>query len=82
MSVPLAIIGMPFAWEWIVILIVFVMLFGVGKLPEVGKHLGKGIKNFKKEMRGAELDVTDTTEEIESPTSEEIESSTSEDAAV
>lgn len=66
MSVSLALIGMPIGWEWIVILIVFVMLFGVGKLPEVGKHLGKGIKSFKKEMRGAELDVTDTTEELES----------------
>jgi sec-independent protein translocase protein TatA len=71
MSVSLALIGMPIGWEWIVILIVFVMLFGVGKLPEVGKHLGKGIKAFKKEMRGAELDVTDTTEELESPEHED-----------
>lgn len=65
MSFPFAFVGMPIGWEWLVILVVFVMLFGVGKLPEVGKHLGKGIKAFKKEMRGAELDVTDTTEELE-----------------
>ena len=71
MSVSLALIGMPIGWEWIVILIVFVMLFGVGKLPEVGKQIGKGIKSFKKEMRGAELDVTETTEELESPEHED-----------
>jgi len=71
MSVPVALIGMPIGWEWIVILVVFVMLFGVGKLPEVGKHLGKGIKAFKKEMRGEELDVTESTEELESPASED-----------
>lgn len=66
MSVSLALIGMPHGWEWIVILIVFGAVFGLGKLPEVGKQIGKGIKSFKKEMRGAELDVTDTTEELES----------------
>jgi sec-independent protein translocase protein TatA len=66
MSVSLALIGMPHGWEWIVILIVFGAVFGLGKLPEVGKHLGKGLKAFKKEIRGAELDVTDTTEELES----------------
>ena len=65
MSFPLALFGMPHGWEWIVILVVFMMLFGVGKLPEVGKHLGKSIKAFKKEMHPDELDVTPTTEEID-----------------
>jgi len=38
-------IGMP---EMIIILIIILIVFGAGKLPEIGAGLGKGIKNFKK----------------------------------
>ncbi len=38
-------LGMP---ELIVILVVIVILFGVGKLPEIGAGLGKAIRGFKK----------------------------------
>ena len=34
--------------EWIIILLVFVLLFGARKLPELGSSVGKSIKNFKK----------------------------------
>ena len=33
--------------ELIVILIIILILFGVGKLPEIGKGLGRGIKEFR-----------------------------------
>lgn len=36
--------------ELIIILIIVVIIFGVGKLPEIGSALGKGIKNFKKSV--------------------------------
>lgn len=38
-------IGMP---ELIIILVIVLIIFGAGKLPEIGAGLGKGIKNFKK----------------------------------
>lgn len=38
-------IGMP---ELIVILVIVLIIFGAGKLPEIGSGLGKGIRNFKK----------------------------------
>jgi sec-independent protein translocase protein TatA len=38
-------LGMP---EVIVILIIILIIFGAGKLPEIGSGIGKGIKNFKK----------------------------------
>ncbi|MCP3943548.1 MAG: twin-arginine translocase TatA/TatE family subunit [Desulfobacteraceae bacterium] len=38
-------LGMP---ELIVILVIILIIFGAGKLPEIGAGLGKGIKNFKK----------------------------------
>ena len=37
-------IGMP---EFIIITIIFLVVFGAGKLPEVGAGVGKAIKNFK-----------------------------------
>jgi sec-independent protein translocase protein TatA len=37
-------IGMP---ELIIILIIILIIFGAGKLPEIGAGMGKAIKNFK-----------------------------------
>jgi sec-independent protein translocase protein TatA len=47
-------IGMP---ELIIILIIILIIFGAGKLPEIGAGIGKGIRNFKKA-------TTDKPEEI------------------
>jgi sec-independent protein translocase protein TatA len=42
-------IGMP---ELIIILVIILVVFGAGKLPEIGGALGKGIRNFKKASDG------------------------------
>lgn len=42
-------IGMP---ELIVILVIVLVVFGAGRLPEIGGALGKSIKNFKKASEG------------------------------
>ncbi len=36
--------------ELMIILVIVLVIFGAGKLPEVGSALGKGIKNFKSSM--------------------------------
>lgn len=36
--------------ELIVVLVIVVIFFGLGKLPQVGKQLGEGIRNFKDEV--------------------------------
>ncbi|MBN1356423.1 twin-arginine translocase TatA/TatE family subunit [bacterium] len=38
-------------WEIVLILLIVMIIFGVGKLPEIGTGLGQGIKNFKKSFR-------------------------------
>ena len=43
--------GIPSGSEWLVILLVVVILFGGKKIPELAKGLGKGIRNFKDEMK-------------------------------
>lgn len=40
--------------ELILILIIIFFLFGAKRLPEMGKGIGEGIKNFKKSMKGDE----------------------------
>jgi sec-independent protein translocase protein TatA len=37
-------LGMP---ELIIIMVIFLIIFGAGKLPEIGAGMGKAIKNFK-----------------------------------
>ena len=47
-------LGLP---ELLVILVIIVLLFGVGKLPQLGKGLGEGIKNFKDAMKDGQRDT-------------------------
>jgi sec-independent protein translocase protein TatA len=44
-------IGMP---ELLIILVIILMIFGAGKLPELGDSLGKAIKGFKKAVEEPE----------------------------
>lgn len=44
-------IGMP---ELIIILVIILIIFGAGKLPEIGGGMGKAIKNFKRATKDAE----------------------------
>ena len=56
-------IGMP---EMIIILVIVMVVFGAGKLPEVGGALGKSIRNFKKASEGKEdIEIKATKKEDE-----------------
>ena len=52
----MALIGTPGPFELIIILFVVLLIFGVGKLPEIGGALGKGIRAFKKGQSGDDLE--------------------------
>jgi sec-independent protein translocase protein TatA len=53
-------IGMP---ELLIILVIILIIFGAGKLPEIGGAIGRSIKNFKKATREPnEIDVTPQAE--------------------
>jgi sec-independent protein translocase protein TatA len=50
----------------LVVLVIVLVIFGAGKLPEIGKGLGKGIRNFRKATSGMdEIDVTPKENEKE-----------------
>ena len=51
-------------WEIALIVVIILIVFGVGKLPQVGGAIGKGIRSFRKGQQG-ELDDGDEDEEEE-----------------
>jgi sec-independent protein translocase protein TatA len=46
-------LGFP---ELLVILVIVILIFGTSRIPELGRGLGEGIKNFKKAVKGEEED--------------------------
>lgn len=42
--------------EILIILIIVVVIFGAGRIPELGRGLGEGIRNFKKSVKGDEAE--------------------------
>ena len=52
--------SVPGPLEVVVILLVVLLLFGAKRLPEIGRALGEGIREFKKAMREASEDTPDT----------------------
>mgnify|MGYP000128172744 CR=1 FL=1 len=50
------IMSMPGPMEIVVILLVVLLLFGAKRLPEIGRALGEGIREFKKSIKGGDDD--------------------------
>ncbi len=50
--------------ELLVVLVIVLIIFGAGKLPEIGKGLGKGIRNFRRASTGLD-DLEGTIKENE-----------------
>lgn len=56
--------------EWVIILIVALVVFGPSKLPELGRSLGRGLREFRRASRemAEELEGVDRAEEKPAPT--------------
>ncbi|HVN85584.1 MAG TPA: twin-arginine translocase TatA/TatE family subunit [Candidatus Binatia bacterium] len=49
--------------ELLVILVIVLIIFGAGRLPEIGEGLGKSIRNFRREVKSPDaIDVTPKAE--------------------
>lgn len=70
--------GMPSGMELLLIFGIVVLLFGAKKIPDLAKGIGKGIKDFKSEMKDDEpttvasdetkkVEKTESTEETSTP---------------
>jgi sec-independent protein translocase protein TatA len=55
---------MPFGisiWELLILLVVLLLIFGAKRLPEMGRSLGKGMREFKDSVTGVEESMTSST---------------------
>ncbi|MCB0036106.1 MAG: twin-arginine translocase TatA/TatE family subunit [Anaerolineales bacterium] len=43
-------------WEWIIILVVVLLVFGVGRISKLGSELGKSVTEFRKGLREGQDD--------------------------
>ncbi len=44
-------------WEWIIIILVILLLFGGKKIPELMRGLGKGVHSFKQGLQDAKDEI-------------------------
>ena len=57
---------MPGVPELLLILVIVLVVFGAGKIPQIGDAFGKGIRNFKKGISSKdEIDITPTAESLD-----------------
>ena len=75
---------MPFGisiWELMILLVVLLLIFGAKRLPEMGRSLGKGMREFKDSVTGVEEAISTTppttTTTTPTPTRVELPSATS-----
>ena len=58
---------MPFGigiWELLILLLVLLLVFGPKRLPEMGRQLGKGMREFKDSVSGSGKDDDDQIDDI------------------
>jgi sec-independent protein translocase protein TatA len=54
-------LGVP---ELLLILVIVVVIFGAGRLPQLGRGIGEGIRNFKQGIRGGEEEPGDDKKKV------------------
>lgn len=59
---PLAIHG----WEWIILALLVLLLFGGKKIPELMRGLGKGIRSFKEGMKEVDDEIKEVKNDLDS----------------
>jgi sec-independent protein translocase protein TatA len=69
-EVPMFLFGPVGPTELVLIVLIVVIIFGARRLPELGKSLGEGIKNFRKSITAKEKE-SETKDESEPPSKEQ-----------
>lgn len=64
--IPLMIQG----WEWVILLVIILLLFGGKKIPELMRGLGKGVKSFKEGVEDAKRELNSSATEDSTKDSE------------
>ncbi len=59
-------------WHWVIVIAVFVLLFGAKKLPDAARSLGKSMRIFKSEIKEMQADSQPAKEQPGQITSERV----------
>ena len=59
--------GLLGGWEWVIVILAILLLFGAKKIPELARGLGQGIKEFKKATREVTDEIHNAAEEKPAP---------------
>jgi len=51
---------LPGGWEWIIILIVILLIFGPGRLSKIAGEIGRGIREFRSGIQGEDEEQSPT----------------------
>ncbi len=79
MTVPM--IATPQGWEWILIVLVILLLFGSAKLPDLARGTGRALRIFKAETKGLRDDDAQVADHAETATAPPPELTTGETPA-
>jgi sec-independent protein translocase protein TatA len=66
---------MPFRigpWEIALILVIILIVFGVGRLPQVGGAIGKGLRSFRKAQHGEDEEEEEEEEPVKTKTKTKV----------
>jgi sec-independent protein translocase protein TatA len=56
---------LPGGWEWIIVLVIILLLFGPGRIGKVAGEIGKGIRSFRDGITGSKDEQTENPEDNE-----------------
>jgi len=51
-------------WEWIILLVIIILIFGPSKIPDLARSVGKAVTEFRKGIKGAKDDIEEIPDEI------------------
>ena len=51
-------------WELLIVLVIALIIFGAGKLPEIGSGIGNAVRNFKKGVSEVEKEIKEEPKKL------------------
>ena len=50
-------------WEWVIILVIVILVFGIGRIAKVGEELGRGVRAFREGVRSEDEEEGESGED-------------------
>jgi sec-independent protein translocase protein TatA len=51
-------------WEWIILLVIVILIFGPSKIPDLARSVGKAVTEFRKGIKGAKEELENVPKDI------------------